>query len=77
MERDDWEHEDDDYVEVSVPTELVKRVINGVSDVMKDWEEESRNRGDEFNLLIGMSAMRLAFDFIEKSMMQREGETMQ
>lgn len=76
MERDDWK-DAGDYVEVSVPTELVKRVINGVSDIMKDWEAEATSKDQEFNALIGMAAMRIAFDFIETSMENMSTETMQ
>ena len=76
MERDDWE-DASEYVEVSVPTELVKRVINGVSDIMKDWEVEATSQDQEFNALIGMAAMRIAFDFIETSMENMSTETMQ
>lgn len=77
MERDDWECEGDDYVEISVPTELVKRVVNGVSDVMREWEAEATSRGEEFNLLIGMAAVKLAFDFMDTSVQRLEKETMQ
>lgn len=76
MERDDWE-DASEYVEVSVPTELVKRVINGVSDIMKEWEAEATSKDQEFNALIGMAAMRIAFDFIETSMENMSTETMQ
>lgn len=77
MERDDWECEDDDYVEISVPTELVKRVVNAVSDVMCEWEAEATRKGEDFNLLIGMSAIKLAFDFMDTSVQRLEKETMQ
>jgi hypothetical protein len=76
MERDDWE-DAGDYVEVSVPTELVKRVVSAISITMMDWEKEQRDKGEEFNALIGMSAVKLALDFIGESMENIHGETMQ
>lgn len=68
---------DDEYVEVSVPTELVKRLINAISDVMQGWEREAISRGQEFNALIGNSAMHIATNFIDASMERIQGETMQ
>jgi hypothetical protein len=74
MERDDWE---DDYVEVSVPTELVRRVISGLSDIMMEWEHECRDKGEEFNAMIGTSAIHIAVQFIDRSMQRMAGETIQ
>lgn len=76
MERDDWE-DPDDYVEVSVPTELVKRVVDAISTTMMQWESEQRAEGEEFNALVGMSAVKLALDFIGESMENMRGETVQ
>jgi hypothetical protein len=72
MESDDWEG--DGYVEVSVPTELIKRLINAISGVMQEWEKESKG---EFTALIGNTAMHIAADFIDASMERVQGETMQ
>jgi hypothetical protein len=69
-----YDGEGDDYVEVSVPTELVKRLINAISSVMQSWEKESK---DEFNALIGYTAMHIAIDFIDASMEGSNGETLQ
>lgn len=76
MERDDWE-DADGFVEVSVPTELVKRVVNAISAVMREWEMEQREQGEEFNALIGNSAVHLAVRFIDDCMEKIPGETMQ
>jgi hypothetical protein len=65
---------DDEYVEVSVPTELIKRLINAISEVMQGWEKES---GGEFTALIGNTALHIATDFIDASMAKIQGETMQ
>ena len=65
---------DDEYFEVSVPTELVKRLINAISGVMQEWEKES---GGEFTALIGNAAMHMATDFIDASMEKIRGETVQ
>lgn len=77
MERDDWYGEDGDYVEVSVPTELVKRVISGMSNIMQEWEGEASGRDEEFSALIGVAAMKIALDFIETSLSSLEGRTIQ
>jgi hypothetical protein len=66
--------EDDEYVEVSVPTELIKRLINAIIEVMQDWEKESKG---EFSPLIGNTALHIATDFIVASMVKIQGETMQ
>jgi len=65
---------DDEYFEVSVPTELVKRLINAISDVMQKWEKESDG---EFTALIGNAAMHIATDFIDSNMEKMRGETIQ
>ena len=33
---------EDEYVEISVPTELVRRVVNAITTVMIEWEREQR-----------------------------------
>jgi len=75
MERDDWDG--DEFVEVAIPTELVKRVVNAISAVMREWELERREDGEEFNALIGRSAAHLAVRFIDDCMEKIPGETMQ
>lgn len=77
MERDDWDGEDCGFVEISVPTELVKRVINGMSDIMQKWEKESADKGDEFTALVGVAAMEIAFDFIKTSLSSLADRTIQ
>lgn len=74
MERDSGE---DGYIEVSVPTELVKRLINAISDVLKEWGKEASDRGEMFTALVGNSAMHIATDFIDASMERLQGETLQ
>lgn len=76
MERDDWE-DAGDFVEVSVPTELVKRVIEAISSVMREWEEEQREEGEEFNAMIGVMASHVAVKFIDSCFERIPGETMQ
>jgi hypothetical protein len=76
MERDDWE-DAEEFVEVTVPTELVKRVVEAISGVMIQWEDEQRALGVEFNALIGTSAVHMAMQFIDKCMEGIPGETMQ
>ncbi len=78
MEDDDWECEGgDEYVEVSVPTELVRRVISGLGDIMQEWERESRLKGEEFNAMIGTSAIHIAVQFMDRCMERMVGETIQ
>lgn len=76
MERDDWE-DDCDFVEISVPTELVKRIIEGLSDIMQEWEGEAREKGEEFNVMIGTSAIHIAVQFMDRCMQRMAGETVQ
>ena len=70
----DGDFGEDGYVAVSVPTELVKRLINAISDVMQEWEQESN---EEFTALVGNTALHIATDFIDASMVKIHGETMQ
>jgi len=76
MERDDWE-DDEDFVEVTVPTELVKRVVEAISGVMIQWEKEQRDAGVEFNALIGASAVHMAMQFMDACMERMPNETIQ
>ncbi len=76
MERDDWE-DAEELVEVTVPTELVKRVVEAISNVMIEWEDEQRAIGVEFNALIGTSAVHMAMQFIDRCMERLPNETMQ
>jgi hypothetical protein len=71
MEGDDGEG---DYIAVSVPTELVKRLINAISGVMQEWEKEHKGG---FTALVGNAAMHIATEFIDASMERVQGETMQ
>lgn len=76
MERDNWE-DAEEFVEVTVPTELIKRVVEAISDVMIQWEQEQRDVGVEFNALIGASAVHMAMQFIDRCMERLPNETMQ
>lgn len=76
MERDNWE-DAEEFVEVTVPTELIKRVVEAISDVMVQWEQEQRDIGVEFNALIGASAVHMAMQFIDRCMERLPNETMQ
>lgn len=76
MERNDWE-DDDEFVEVSVPTELVKRVVEAIGGVMMQWQMEQKAKGEEFNALIGASAVRVAMDFMDACMERLPNETIQ
>ena len=76
MERDDWD-EDCEFVEIAVPTELVRRIIEGLSDIMQEWEAEARDKGDEFNAMIGTSAIHIAVQFMDRCMQRMAGETVQ
>lgn len=76
MEPDNWE-DDDEFVEVTVPTELVRRVIAAISDVMMQWESECRDKNEEFNALIGTSAVHMAMRFIDTCMERMPEETVQ
>lgn len=76
MERDDWE-DAGEFVEVTVPTELIKRVVEAISEVMIKWEQEQRDAGQEFNALIGASAVHMAMQFIDNCMERMPNETMQ
>ena len=63
MEGDDGE--DNEYVEVSVPTELVRRVVDAITDVMVEWEREKTDAGEDFDALIGNAAAHIAVDFLD------------
>lgn len=76
MERYDWE-DDGDFVEISVPTELVKRVVEAIGGVMMQWQIEQKEKGEEFNALIGASAVRVAMDFMDACMERLPNETIQ
>ena len=76
MERDDWE-DDSEFVEISVPTELVKRVVEAIGGVMMQWQIEQKEKGEEFNALIGASAVHLAMDFMDACMERLPNETIQ
>lgn len=76
MEPDDRE-DDDEFVEVSIPTALIGRLIHAISDVMIQWEAECKAEGGEFNALIGVSAAHMAVDFIDKCMDRMPNETVQ
>ena len=76
MERDDWE-DDSEFVEVSVPTELVKRVVEAIGGVMMQWQVEQKEKGEEFNALIGASAVHIAMDFMDACMERLPNETIQ
>lgn len=76
MERDDWA-DTEEFVEVSVPTELVKRVVEAIGSVMIQWQAEQKEKGEEFNALIGASAVHLAMDFMDACMARMPNETIQ
>lgn len=76
MERDDWE-DDSEFVEISVPTELVKRVVEAIGGVMMQWQVEQKEKGEEFNALIGASAVHIAMDFMDACMERLPNETIQ
>ena len=76
MERDDWE-DDGEFVEISVPTELVKRVVEAIGGVMMQWQVEQKEKGEEFNALIGASAVHIAMDFMDACMERLPNETIQ
>ena len=69
--------EDLEYIEVSVPTQLVRRLIDAITDVMQEWGEEAKDRGEVFTALVGNSAMHIAIDFIDASIEKLHGETLQ
>jgi len=73
----DGDFREGEYVEVSVPTELVRRLIDAITDVMQEWQEEAKDRGEVFTALVGNSAMHIATDFIDASIERLHGETMQ
>ena len=73
----DGDFREGEYVEVSVPTELVRRLIDAITDVMQEWQEEARDRGEVFTALVGNSAMHIATEFIDASIEKLYGETMQ
>lgn len=57
--------EDGGYVEISVPTQLVGRVVNAIVDVMVQWEQEQSEAGEGFNALTGNAAMHIAVDYLD------------
>jgi len=57
--------EGNEYVEVSVPTQLVMRVVNAIIDVMVEWERERTEAGEDFDALIGNAAAHVAVDFLD------------
>lgn len=74
MDRDCGE---DEYVEISVPTELVKRVVMAITDVMVQWASEQREAGESFSVLIGNAAMHIAVDYLDTIAGSVPGETIQ
>jgi hypothetical protein len=66
-----------EFVAVSVPTDLVRRLIDAITDVMQEWEEEAKDRGEIFTALVGNSAMHIATEFIDASIENLHGETLQ
>lgn len=74
MDRDCGE---DEYVEISVPTELVRRVVESITDVMVQWEREQREAGESFSVLIGNAAMHIAVDYLDTIAGAVTGETIQ
>jgi hypothetical protein len=74
MEGHDGEGE---YVEISVPTELVRRVISAITDVMIQWEREQREDEGSFSALTGNAAMHIAVDYLDTIAVAAATETMQ
>jgi len=52
-------------------------VVEAISNVMIEWEDEQRAIGVEFNALIGTSAVHMAMQFIDRCMERLPNETMQ
>ena len=74
MEGHDGEGE---YVEISVPTELVRRVVNAITTVMIEWEREQREADVSFSALTGNAAMHIAVDYLDTIAVAVATETMQ
>jgi hypothetical protein len=68
---------DDEYIEISVPTELVRRVVTAITDVMVEWEKEQREAGEKFSVLTGNAAMHIAMDYLDTIASVVDGETIQ
>jgi hypothetical protein len=73
----DGDFGEDEYVEVSVPTELVRRVVTAIADVMVEWEQEQREAGENFSVLTGNAAMHIAMDYFDTIASVVDGETIQ
>lgn len=73
----DGDFGEDGYVEISVPTELVKRVVMAITDVMVQWASEQKDAGGTFSVLIGNAAMHIAVDYLDTISEKVTGETMQ
>ena len=69
--------EDGEYIEISVPTELVRRVINAITSVMIEWEREQREVDVSFSALTGNAAMHIAVDYLDTIAGAVERETIQ
>ena len=73
----DGDFGEDEYVEISVPTELVRRVVTAITDVMVEWEKEQREAGEKFSVLTGNAAMHIAVDYLDTIAGAVTGETVQ
>jgi len=68
---------EDEYVEISVPTELVRRVVDAITSVMIEWEREQREADVSFSALTGNAAMHIAVDYLDTIAVAVATETMQ
>jgi hypothetical protein len=73
----DGDFGEDGYIEISVPTELVRRVVTAITDVMVEWEREQREAGEKFTALIGNAAVHIAMDYLDTIASVMDGETIQ
>ncbi len=73
----DGDFREDGYVEISVPTELVKRVVMAITDVMVQWASEQKDTGGTFSVLTGNAAMHIAVDYLDTIAGEVTGETIQ
>jgi hypothetical protein len=73
----DGDFREDEFVEISVPTELVRRVVTAITDVMVEWEQEQREAGEKFSVLTGNAAMHIAMDYLDTIASVVDGETLQ
>jgi hypothetical protein len=73
----DGDFREDEFVEISVPTELVRRVVTAITDVMVEWEQEQREAGEKFSVLTGNAAMHIAMDYLDTIAVVMDGETLQ